>query len=294
MTHRLKTATALAALLLSLTGCVAHQPHGPRHTELQEETVVLPTRLSRGLWLLLAELPNVAGRHWMLLDTGTDRMLLDLHMAQRIGLRSRAAETVQTATGGAIPSHRLTPLPWLRAGGARFLDVDVAGVDLSQLRSAGGLPIVGIVGCDLFRQTLLEMDYQQRRARVLPRAMAPTTPAIHYEERLPHVTVDAAGTSVRALVDTGFQHSLAVPPEQSLRWLSIPRQDGELATLDGVIAKSTVRLAGDLTLDGIRLQRPRIILAPGRAKVGAALLRRGRLVLDAGGGRVWLGSDRGE
>ena len=217
-------------------------------------------------------------------------MLLDLRIAHRIGLKSQNNDTVRTATGGAMASWRLDRLPWLQAGGARFRDIEVAGIDLGPLRETGGLPIIGIVGCDLFRQSLLEIDYRGRRARVLPRDRAPRTEAFRFTERLPHVTVDAAGTSVRALVDTGFQHPLAVPPGLPLRWQTVPYRDGELATLDGVTAKSTARLAGSLRIGDLTMQQPRVVIAPGAPKVGAALLRRTRLLIDASGGRLWIGA----
>jgi len=291
---RLRVATAIALKALPLlgcalsTGCNTSPDLGPRNTELPGEETVLPTRLVHGLWLLQVRLPNVAGDHRLLIDTGTDRTLLDLPLAQSIGLNSTGDEIVRTATGEEMSSSRLDRLPWLGAGEVTFRDIEVAGVDLQPLRETGGVPIVGIAGCDLFRQCVLELDYRRRRARVAPRSRAPSEGGHPFNGRLPWISVRAAGEELRVLVDTGFQHALAVPTETPIRWLSEPRQDGELATLDGVADKHTARLDGVLEFDEIRLRNPLVVVAPGHPKIGTALLRRCRLLLDVSAGRIWI------
>lgn len=282
---------ALLAALLAATapaGCGAAPAFGPRATELPPGGARLPARLQRGLWLVRAELPAVPGEHLLLLDTGTDRLLLDLPLAHRTGLVAVEPDAVRTATGASVPSLRLGRLPWLRSGDVTFRDVDVAGVDLHALRETGGLPIAGIAGCDLFRQCLLELDYRRRTARVLPRSAAPREGGLPCADRLPRVHAEAGGLDLEVLIDTGFQHALAVPPATALPWLSLPRRDGELATLDGVTAKSTARLDGDLRLGALTWRDPRVVLAPGPAKFGTALLRGCRLLLDPTGQRVWI------
>ena len=93
---------------------------------------------------------------------------------------------------------------------------------------------------------------------------------------------------MRALVDTGFQQSLALPPGTSLPWRREPRLDGDLAAIDGIASKAIARVDGTLRLGGLEWRDPLVVLAPGAPKVGAALLRNCIVRLDAGNGRIWI------
>ncbi|MGE3172655.1 MAG: aspartyl protease family protein [Planctomycetota bacterium] len=287
MSRGARAMTMLAAL--ALAGCVTGPALGPRVTRLPADGgAVLPARYTRGVFLLHAEFEGADRPHWLLLDTGTDRTLLDLDFASRLGLAAEAAESIVTATGSAVTGARLRRLPRLRLGEANFEDVDVVGVDLGTLREAGGLPIAGIAGCDLFRQCLLEIDYLRRSVRVLPRATAPDGGGHAFAERSPWVDADIAGTRTRVLIDTGFQHSLALPPATALPWRRPPRPGGDIATIDGTTPKLLARLDGDVALGALRWPDPWIVLVPGSPKLGARLLQQCLLRLDAGGGRIWL------
>ncbi|MEC7584138.1 MAG: pepsin/retropepsin-like aspartic protease family protein [Planctomycetota bacterium] len=269
-------------------GCNSHPDLGPRVTDIPAGGSPLPTRLVDGLWIVRAQLPNLDRKQTLLLDTGTDRTLLDLQLARRIGLGMSGETNVRSATGRVLPSTSLDRLPWLVAGKATFRDIEVAGIDLQPLRRASGLPIQGILGCDLFRQCLLELDYRRRQARVLPPAEAPDQEAHHFSTRLPWVTITAANQEIRALVDTGFQDALAVPPTTSLPWQTAPRPDGELATLQGPSDKEVGRLAGNIECGEIVRRNPLVVVSPGSPKIGTAILRRCRWLLDTGGGRLWM------
>jgi len=280
---------AAALLPLLLPWACSTAPHyGPRTTLLPDDGMRLPARFSRGVCLLFVDLPGLQKTQSMLLDTGTDRTLFDLATVHAMGLRSEGDEPVLTATGATVTGMRLQPLPWLRAGEARFEQVDAVGLDLSALREHGGLPIVGIAGCDLFRQCLLEIDYPRRTARLLPRPAVPATGGHAFAERSPWVTIELCGTLVRALVDTGFQQALALPPGTSLPWRREPRLDGDLAAIDGIASKSSARVDGALRLGDLEWRDPLVVLAPGAPKIGAALLRNCVVRLDAAGGRIWI------
>lgn len=285
-------ATAMLAALFALPcgGCVAHRL-GAAAVLLPESGTRLPGQLDRGIWQLQVTLPGIPTPKTFLLDTGTDRTLIDLRLAHQLGLTSTGDEVVVTATGGSVAAHALDRLPWLRLGDAHFDSVDVVGLDLGPLQEHGGLRIDGIAGCDLFRGCLLEIDYRDRRVRLLPRTAAPATPCQHFDDRCPHVAADIAGTNLELLVDTGFQQALALGPEVVLPWRVAPRRDGEIATLDGTTAKSTARLQGTVAIGDVTWRDPWVVVVPGAPKLGTALLRFCRLVVDSEGGRVWL--DRG-
>lgn len=288
----MKSAGPALLLLAVLAACTAPE-YGPRRTELPPDGgAVLPTRHARGTFLVYAEFPGLAGRHALLFDTGTDRTLLDLQLVRSLGLATVDDEPVVTATGAAVPGFELERLPWLQLGEVRFHDVDAVGLDLSRLREHGGLPVVGIAGCDLFRQCLLEVDYRTRSMRVLPRAAAPETGGFPYEERSPWVVLDLAGTPVRTLVDTGFQQSLALPPGTSVAFAHEPQPYGDIASIAGTEPKELTRLDGLARLGDLVWTEPSILVVPGCPKLGARLLRDCLLRLDAKAGRVWIERSR--
>ena len=283
---------ALCALAFALASC-ASPSYGPQRTELpQDGAAVLPCRQSRGTFFLFAEFPGQRGRHAFLFDTGTDRTLLDLPFAHALGLKALDDEPVMTATGDAVPGALLERIPTMRLGEATFHDVDCVGLDLSNLREEGGLPIVGIIGCDLFRQCLLEIDYRSRSLRALPRNAAPTAPAYAFEERSPFVDASFAGTNVRVLVDTGFLQTVALPPGSAVPFVEPPRPYGEIASISGTEPKEVARLDGTLRIGDLSWRDPQILLVPGCPKIGTRLLRDSLIHLDASGGKIWIQRSR--
>lgn len=279
---------ALWSSLLLLAGCTLATAFGPRTTNLPPGGTTLPTRFHRGVFLVYVDLPGFRDQQAMLLDTGTDRTLFDFATARALGLGSLGEESVVTATGASVAASRLQRLPWLRIGTAHFEDIDAVGLDLSALRDHGGMDIVGIAGCDLFRHCLLELDYARRAVRALPRSDAPAHGGHAFAERSPWVTIDVAGTTFRALVDSGFQQTLALPPGSSLPWRRTPRSGGDIAAIDGIAPKSVAQVQGSLRLADLEWQNPFVVLVKGAPKIGAGLLRNCIVRLDASGGRIWI------
>ncbi len=262
-------------------------------TSLPEDgAAALPCRQSRGTFFLFAEFPGQKGRHAFLFDTGTDRTLLDLPFAHALGLRTLDEEPVITATGDAVQGALLERIPTMRLGEATFHEVDCVGLDLSNLREDGGLPIVGIIGCDLFRQCLLEIDYRGRSLRALPRAAAPQHEPMRFEERSPFVDASFAGTHVRVLVDTGFLQTVALPRGSSVPFVEAPRPYGEIASIGGTEPKEVARLDGMLRIGDLSWREPQVLLVPGCPKIGARLFRDALIRLDASGGRIWIERSR--
>ena len=93
-----------------------------------------------------------------LLDTGADRSTLDQEIAARAGHATLDAFMI---TGVQIGIEDVPPF-----------DVDVA--DLSSTSHALGREIGGVLGNDVLRSRILQIDYPRRRLRILPDA--PPTP----------------------------------------------------------------------------------------------------------------------
>lgn len=279
----------LAALLALPVACTGPR-YGPGATLAPAAGTVLPSVFHGGLCCLRARLPGEERERLLLLDTGTDRTLLDRSLCQRLGLSLQAPTTVVAGNGAEVTAHGLERLAFLRIGAAEFRSVDAAAIDLQLLREHAALPIDGIAGCDLFRQCLLVIDFPAHTARLLPLAAAPAAAGSAFKGRVPMVGATLGATALDLLVDTGCQQTLALPPELELPWRVPPHAAGEVATLDGLSGQESGRIAGELVVAGLRLRDPWVALAAGAPKLGARALRRCVLTLDAGGGRLWLES----
>lgn len=272
-------------LAMLLAGCATSPVRGPARTELAAPCQ-LPCQLRQGLFLLRGTIGGDSAT--FLLDTGTDRMVLDEQFGLRLGLSPDGAGTVRTAAGHELPHGGLVTLPRLQLGDAVFHKVPASLLDLRELSESTGRRIGGILGCDLFSACELELDFPGRRVTVRPRPEAPRSGAIPYSGTIPTVAAMLDGKPLDVLIDTGFQRTLALPPGTAHSWRRPPRPDGELVTVAGAAAKSLGRLAGALHLGEHRWTDPWVTLAPGSAKLGAQALRELVLTLDVAAGLLWL------
>ena len=131
----------LLLLPLMLAGCAMSPPRGPAHTELAGPCQ-LPCQLRQGLFLLRGTIG--ADSATFLLDTGTDRMVLDEEFGRQLGLSPDGKGTVRTAAGHELPHGGLVTLPQLQLGDALFHDVPASLLDLRSLSESTGRRIAGI------------------------------------------------------------------------------------------------------------------------------------------------------
>ncbi|MEI6130675.1 MAG: aspartyl protease family protein [Planctomycetota bacterium] len=282
-------ALLIAGLLLG--GC-AVQRFGASAMLMPPEGTELPIQVRAGLFLLPTHFAGDPEEHWLLLDTGTDRALLDVRLAASLGLKLGSRTAIISATGSEVSAQLLPPLPNLRMGSVIFHNVEAAAMDLQTLRDNTMLPIEGILGCDLFRNCLLEIDVAGRRVSLRPLSMLPDEPPIYFTSRVPVVQASFAGKPIEILIDTGFQSLLALPSEASITWRMRPRRTGELATLDGKAEHGSGRAQGELRLGSLSFMDPWVTLTKGQPKLGLRALRNSLFTLDAAGGRVWIGPRR--
>jgi hypothetical protein len=286
-----RSAVALLLPILCIAGCMAPR-YGASAMIAPPEGATLPVRAREGLLLVPVRMGTDGVDHWCLLDTGTDRALFDARLCRDQGLAPRQSTSIVAATGAAVEAHELAPIRSLRVGPVEFRDVDAASIDLQQLRDHAKLPIEGILGCDLFRGTLLEIDLAARTVRVRPLRDVPTEAPMRFDGRVPVVPATFANKSLEVLVDTGFQSLLAIPPDLSIDWRYAPRTTGELATLDGIQDHGSGRAQGHLAIGPLRFTDPWVTVAKGQPKIGMWALRRSVITLDAAGGRIWIQPSR--
>jgi len=287
----------LAAVLLLASGCAETRPRAAS-ARVPAGGSELPLRRQGDVLLVRGRL-GPADDLVFLLDTGTDRMLLDPATVRRLGLTGAAGGgSVRSANGTEVEYQGLLRIASLWLGSAEFLDFDAGVVDLGALSNTAGLHIDGILGCDLFRQCVLRLDLPAHTAAV---STEPHRPAgdefeLPFTDSVPWVQADVAGRPFRLLLDTGFQRELALPPEltSDLEWRRGPRADGEVVTVSGSEPKARAQLRGDLHLGPYTWTRPWVTLATGSPKLGLLLLRRCVVVLDGPGQRLWLSQPRGK
>ncbi|MCI3130788.1 aspartyl protease family protein [Phenylobacterium aquaticum] len=237
----------------------------------------------------------------VLIDTGSAATMVDAALAQRLGLKPAESRSVRGDIGSVT----------LGAGGA--LAFEVGGVKLATDRYfvTDFRPIFGadsgaphlILGVDVLKDAVLDIDFPARRLAIWPRAgFQPGKDSERFAVArsargqlfIPIVLEGKA--PVDAALDLGSSNPLTVSPTlaEALGLLN-GRQVSSAATggVDGIsisrtISVSTLRLGQDQLNDVPCeiLAKTDATLAP--AKLGLPVLERYGFALDVAGGALWL------
>lgn len=104
-----------------------------------------------------------------IVDSGAGLTVLSDSLARELSLTEGQAARARGA--GGERSARLVEGVDLQFGALALTDRRVVAVDLSGVRRATGLPVMAIVGADVFREFVVDLDYPRRRMRLRdPRA----------------------------------------------------------------------------------------------------------------------------
>ena len=98
---------------------------------------------------------------WFLLDSGANMTILDLSLAKKLELPLRGHMTGNLAAGGKTFQIAFTDLPPLRIGEVELPGRTVAVID-RRTQGANGHPSSGLLGADIFRALVIEVDYPGR------------------------------------------------------------------------------------------------------------------------------------
>jgi predicted aspartyl protease len=99
-----------------------------------------------------------------ILDTGASATVFDRTVAERLGLDLHASEDARTG-GGSVQTASATGIA-LSIGNASLPDLTIVAIDLSGLQAGLGRPVDGILGYDIFRRYVVEIDYVANRVRL--------------------------------------------------------------------------------------------------------------------------------
>src|SRR5262249_31441978 len=96
---------------------------------------------------------------WFILDSGADNFVVDARSAVSLGLKPTRSVTVngfgEQKVSASIANHVS-----LRIGGEEFHDKVVVVYPFDQLESVVGRRIDGVIGSDVFRRFVVEIDYE--------------------------------------------------------------------------------------------------------------------------------------
>jgi len=280
------------------------------HVLWREPAIVFPADGSSG-WMTYAE-PRAATptvevtisgqRVRALIDSGAQYSVIDRSLVATLGLTHRFnIPMVAYGVGGDAQVGRGTTLD-VAVGGMRLEGLRAAILGLGPLASDDGLAAPLILGQDVLRNLVLELDTTQKRVRFLKReGWIPSRDLAAVEVTRAGKALQAAitveGAEVEAVVDTGASALLAVTRETAEMVGLIDgreRTPGQSIVLGGVVGAETVTVR-TLTI-GNELHRQASVAiydnvaVPGfpKALVGMAAFEDRRVVLDLGGPRLFM------
>ena len=224
-------------------------------------------------------------------DTGTNGNLVDVGVAERLDLPNR---------GGSVSVDGSTGLP------VPGFETFIAGASL------GGVPIddaratafafdfpneVAIVGPNSFPGRFVVLDLGKSVLRILPERPESTAGDAGFPylgedgAALPSLTLDIDGRLVPAILDTGNDSDFLLPLSMAadLALEAPPVVTGQVRSAAGTQPVYEARLAGDVTVSGIVIARPRArFIEGGRPNIGLPLLKRLAVMFDPVGERTWV------
>ena len=244
--------------------------------------VILPAE-TIGNYLIIEAKWDREGPYRFLVDTGTSITLVTPALARRYPGRSGAPHSApRVPVRGADGDMTELPASSLRRlglGEARFEDVPVLVYDCAPLSAHLGVPIDGLLGFPLFRETLLTLDYPGSRVLLQPaRAdtlMPGTVVAFDDPSKVPLIPVRLGNRSFLSLIDSGSDADFSLNPVGLEPRFAVPPRLG--ATVGTIIVGDRVqqigRLADSIVIGGHVFERPIVDLTDELSTVGSGMLR---------------------
>jgi hypothetical protein len=286
----------ILGLLLVLAGCVTRtaEPTRPGHTTLGSPLIIVPA-LKLGNYLLVEARWDRRGPYHFLVDTGSSTTLVTPELAARYPGRNlppggMPPVRVRSATGetALLPA---TTIRRLELGEARFEDVPVLVHDLRELSAHFGMKIDGILGFQLFRETVMTLDYPQSRlllqrphpAPLHPGTALPLDPA----RRVPFVQLKLGEQEIGTLIDSGSDATLSLNLEGLTPDFAAPPRPGALVgTLTGDHLQQLGRWRAPLRIGPYEIPSPVVDVTETFSSLGGGILRHFTVTFDQARNRV--------
>lgn len=234
-------------------------------------------------------------------DSGAQFSAIDRVLAGRLGLQAAPIPLLAFGVSGQ-PELTHTVAFDLDIGPLRAPAMRAATLDLLRLSAVMRRPFALLIGRDLLGAVAADVDWPNARAALMRREafqapdaaeLAPTRSRAH--ALMTEVTIE--GAPVEVMVDTGATSEIALSESTAERLgllATRPVQTGRSVSLGGVSRDRVVR-AASVTFAGRRLTDVAVQVftpsSPGplpAGLLGVGILRRFRVGLDLGAGRLWL------
>lgn len=288
---------AIAALLL-LAGCSAgsfrSRPPQPGRTTVASPLVILPAQ-TIGNFLLIEAKWDRHGPYRFLVDTGSSVTLVTPALAHRYPGRGTAGPAapplrVRGAEGSVVELPR-SSLRRIELGDARFEDVDVLLYDCAALSAHLGVPVDGVLGFPLFRETLLTLDYPGGRLLLRPADSPTPVPGtiVPFDDarKTPLIQVRLGQRSFVALLDSGSDATCSLNiTGMNPRFAFGPTEGAIVGTIAGERQQRVGRLAEALAIGDQLFEEPIVDLTDELSAIGGGILRHFTVTFDQRHDRV--------
>ncbi len=289
--------------VLWLAGCSAggfrSPPPQPGRTTLASPQVTLPAQVVGNLLLIEAKWDRF-GPYRFLVDTGSSVTLVSPALARRYPGRAPSPGVVpplrvRGAEGSVVELPRAT-LRRLELGEARFEDVDVLLYDCAPLSAHLGIPIDGILGFPLFRETLLTLDYPGSRVLLRPAGAETPVPGsvVPFDDarKVPLISLKLGTRTLMALIDSGSDAAFSLNPAGlNPRFAFGPKPGAVVGTIAGEREQRLGRLDETIALGDQVFTNPIIDFTDELSAVGGGCLRYFAVTFDQRRDRVILHRD---
>lgn len=290
--------------LLLLAGCSGgsfrSQPPQPGQTALTSPLVVLPAQII-GNFLLVEAKWDRQGPYRFLIDTGSSVTLVSPALVQRYPGRGAVPASVpplrvRGAEGSVVELPR-SSLRRIELGAARFEEVEVLVYDCAPLSAHLGVPIDGVLGFPLFRETLLTLDYPGNRVILRPAGAETPQPGsvVPFDDsrKTPLISVRLGGRSLIALIDSGSDAAFSLNPVGiAPRFAAGPVEGAVVGTIAGERQQTVGRLEEALAIGDQVFERPVVDSTDELSAIGGGMLRHFAVTFDQKRDRVTLYRDQ--
>jgi hypothetical protein len=235
----------------------------------------------------------------LMFDTGSTGFL-DTNALARLGLSAQG--TLATQGGGAkIERSGLVRLGRLDLGGVVFRDQIVGTLDESGFASVEGGRVDGVLGYEIVKRLVVEIDYGAKRLTLFKRGGFRPAPGavavpIKFFAQIPEITARVDGIEGEFVIDTGSRASLLLlkpfVERNDLRQRYDAHREGLIGWSIGGPVRGLLARAGTLEIGGIRIDKP-VVLIPERGppvdgNIGGGILRHFDVAFDYGHNRIWF------
>ncbi len=282
------------ASILCFSGCMTSARRTPGRTVMESPSTVLPAKVISNFFVVESKFAD--GKSYrFIIDTGSTATLITPDLAKKFALKEshgapRRQVHVRSANGGEIDLEAVT-LRQINLGSAKFEDVPALIFDFTDLSGHLGLPIDGIIGFPVFRDTLLTLDYPGQRMVIAayPQTLPPPPPQsprlsiipFNNEQGTPLIPIQMGNESFIVLIDSGSDGSLSINPVGlHPHFANGPRVGTLISSLQGDRRQLTGRLNQDVLIGSQTIGKPVVDLTDQLSSIGGEFLRHFVLSFD--------------